>query len=429
MHLLRRQLLLVSLLFSACGTPADLDQLDEAPPPTEQQTDNAIINSDGTQAGVAPAPVAPESAPALPPAEPSAPTPSAPTPDAPMVDAPAEEPGIAVVLAPPMQAPSTPSAPEPSFPSAPEPAIPGVPEPSAPEPVVPAQPGDAGVTPSDGDAAVEPPDDGVSPPAPSARVVIPSASATVEVKAALVAEGSGSERVGAIKLHNGVGQIVLEGRSLKALAYAAVDWTEAGYMLYQTLVVGSDRLYVVWLYCVGDQISSLYSEGTLNAPLKWEVASGSCTELASMQPVAVAFPALNMGIPKPIEGFRVAGPHLTVESGRTGKYVMDGKTLTVLPFQIVDCSTCPEDGYDGWYELHALLWDRLGRKLSFGAFYLSPRHAGQIGLDYVIRLPDVTFGQPPHWFAADWSKLPVDKSQAEDPRVTTLSRPLAPLAH
>jgi hypothetical protein len=263
------------------------------------------------------------------------------------------------------------------------------------------------------------------------RISIPSSSADVQLKAALVAEGRGTDRIGAIDMQGGVGSIEIAGAKVQALAYAPVDWTEAGYQLYQTLAVARDRLFVIWFYCADQRLTGIYSEGTEALPLAWEPASGSCTELVDGAARRVTFPAIDMPVPKLIGGFRVAGPQLKLEAGQAGTFELEGRTLKVLPFQVVDCSTCPEDGFDGWYELHALLWDATLRKVRFGAFYLSPRHAGQIGLDYMIGLPDVTFGAPPSWFPAEWSKVAANKSAASsDSHVLSLprslSRPRAP---
>lgn len=418
MHLTR---VLAALALSITACDSSVDSPEPSAEPTVSEEQSATVGDDTSQ--VAPAPGAPGlpasdagQAPATPPTAPEAPPAAAPVPTpstAGMSGVPSAAPtrsdGISIVTQPSGMADA--GAPIDAIDVAADAAL-VAPTPPAPTRVEP-------------DAGMLSEDELIELRRRTARIVIPSSSGEVQLEAALNADGVGSDRIGAIQMEDGVGTIEIDGASVRALAYAPVDWTEAGYMLYQTLAVARNRLFVVWFYCADERIQSIYSEGTHDAPLLWEPASGSCTQRVGGEPTSVSFPAIDMVQPTPIDGFHVEGPHLNVRSGRAGTFEMDGETLTVLPFQVVDCSTCPEDGFDGWYELHALLWDVSARKVRFGAFYLSPAHAGQIGLDYVIGLPDLTFGAAPRWFPADWTRLAANKSGAlDDPRVQSLASPL-----
>ncbi len=139
-----------------------------------------------------------------------------------------------------------------------------------------------------------------------------------------------------------------------------------------------------------------------------------CTGAASGWVMDASLPAL-AAAPAPLDtGMTITGTgiHLGAAGGQVD---LAGATWELVPFNTVDCTTCPGGP---WYELHSMLL-RAG-EACFTILYLRLNVPGSVQLGYTLCLP--TLDRPDAVYTASWSGTPLAKQRAT-PR---LWRPAAP---
>lgn len=237
--------------------------------------------------------------------------------------------------------------------------------------------------------------------AASQRIEIPAVQTTKTLAARVAIDGQGTDHVGAIDVEDSTGSVVIGQESLDVLVYQKIPWEAFGRTLYQTIAVSAEVLYVMWFYCDGsDDLREIWLEGIDGYELTWEQGTGSCSGLDDTHSVEVEFPAVDWPIPETLDRFEVMGQDLEIGPDTENSVLLEGVDYQVMVFDEVDCTT--ECGGDGWYELHALLWDPAAIRVYFGIFYLYEDNP-QIQLAWVIGLPDLD--EPgPLYFEASWSR-------------------------
>jgi len=252
---------------------------------------------------------------------------------------------------------------------------------------------------ADDSAPAEPDASPVADAAPRGRISVPASLGDLSLPFGIHVTGTGSSRVDAISVLNAGGQFQILDHTTDVAVYHRVEWPDIGRELYQTIAVASDRLYVLWFYCSGSALEELWVEGTDGTRLAWEPATGSCTYTPEPSTRLLELPAVDMEWPEDRSGFLLDGAELQLDGTGPGRATIEGVEMTLLPFERVNCTSCPPSG---WYELHALLWDEPAQRLCFGIFYLWPDDPGTIDFDYGFCLPDL---QPlaPATFLASWS--------------------------
>lgn len=253
--------------------------------------------------------------------------------------------------------------------------------------------GDEGMPDDEPDASPEP------DAALSGWISVPSTVGDMELPFGINVTGAGSSRVDSISVLNAGGQFQILDRTTDGAVYQRIEWPEVNRDLYQTLAVTTDAIYVLWFYCAGSQLEELWVEGTDGTRLAWEPATGSCTYSAEPSSRLIELPAIEMPWPEDPSGFQLDGELLQLDGARPGRVTIDGVEMMLLPFERVNCASCPPMG---WYELHALLWDEAAQRLCFGIFYLWRDNPGTIDFAYGFCLPDL---QPLETttFAATWT--------------------------
>jgi len=212
-------------------------------------------------------------------------------------------------------------------------------------------------------------DDDCDPTTPdAARVQLAATRGRVFVEVPVDLDGAGSERVGAIALTGAVGTVEVDGETLRAFVDERVPWPGTGYVMQQILAIGPERLVTLWAYCEGGALSYVYLGDMAPDPLDVEMASGSCAEHDEPAWVDVELPAVSLPIPDLVGGFVVDGPAIEVRDGAPGGVRTDDRSLTLLPYRVVDCTT--DCGGAGWYELHSLLWSSTEQLAAFAIVYL-----------------------------------------------------------
>jgi hypothetical protein len=267
-------------------------------------------------------------------------------------------------------------------------------------------------------------DPGARPDAqPDAPVMVPgfpavlelaATQATITVPFTASASGSASPPFGNVAMTRDVGTLQLNGGTLASFVYMTVPF--AGYVLYQGFAVGSERWDVFWLYCQGSGLEHIYDEGVGGPELFVRPATGSCSGTATPATVQVSLPALTIPPPAPFGGYTVTGSDILVASDGTGALTLDDRSMPLVVFGEVDCSTIC--GAPGWYELHTIVWDETQRRVIFVIIYLLNGTPHQVQLTYARSLPDLGDPIGTRNFPATWTA-----TTARTPRVRSAGPP------
>lgn len=233
-----------------------------------------------------------------------------------------------------------------------------------------------------------------------ARIVIEATEGELALDFDVTITGEGSAFIGAIDVSLASGTAAIGGETLPVVAYERQPFGE--YLLFQLLAVATDRWYLLWAYCQGEELAWVYFEGTDGTALDLEPASGSCLDGSGPTLAAVSFPAIDMAIPPLIDGFTIDGPDVELDGASPG-LVQLGSPHTVLAFEDVDCTT--ECGQPGWRELHSILWDPAGERACFGIFYLFADEPDVL-LTYALTLPDLSDPAGALALPASWTHTP-----------------------
>lgn len=237
--------------------------------------------------------------------------------------------------------------------------------------------------------------------ASGARIVGAPTAGSLPLAFTLDVSGSGSASLGGIALARGAGAIAMQGRAMDAAVVARVDF--AGSEVYQVIAVSKERWALVWLYCKGGALQSIYSESTDGAGISNELASGSCIERRGASVVDIRFPGFDMPAPRLPPGFSIRGEEVAYDGKGAGTIRLQGKSVALYPFSVVDCTR--DCGDYKWYELHSLLWDAESQRASFGILYLYEERAWPIELAYTLTLPTLgRYGDTLAFTGASWSR-------------------------
>lgn len=228
-------------------------------------------------------------------------------------------------------------------------------------------------------------DAGTDAGVPDDRIVVRATEGTLSLPFTLTVDGSGTERIGDVLLDEGVGDVGIDGTPIAAAVHERQPWPGFDWILFQTLVVREDAIFVLWLYCRDGALEWIYYEGTDGTPMTVEAASGTCVDTPDPVDAAVSFPAVDMPFPPLVGGFTIEGADVSLASAAPGEVRLGATAFTLLVWSTVDCTV--ECGVPGWWELHALMWDRAGRAC-FGIYYLFDAEP-TIHLTYSLSLPDL----------------------------------------
>ena len=216
--------------------------------------------------------------------------------------------------------------------------------------------------------------------------------------------GSGGTVIGDVDIRGAVGTVQIHGRTVDAFSYRRIPWPTENRTLYQTRAGAPDDIYVPWFYCSdsGD-LREIWYEGTDDTELDYERGSGSCSGSDTPAEPAVSFPALDMELESTDGGFEVSGTDVSIGADGTGTATFFDTTYEVYVFDQVDCSVrC--NSSDGWYELHALMWNADEQELYFGIFYLLD-DGSTVRLSYTIGIPSLFEPGQQQYTDATWTQL------------------------
>jgi hypothetical protein len=225
------------------------------------------------------------------------------------------------------------------------------------------------------------------------RINLPSISANDTDSFGIDISGTGSV-VSNVDIKSRFGTVSLAGQSVEALVYEKIPWSDFSFVIYQAVAVQAHALTVFWFYCKGSTLTDAFWESTTSSKVLTEPMTGTCTSAAALN-VKVSWPALSMAVPAAVAGFRAQGPGIDVGDASPGSALLDGRTWTLYPYAIVDCSKIC--GASGWYELHSLLWESKTGSAAYGILYLFPGQPNEVRLSYGLelrtlrRLADTTY--------------------------------------
>lgn len=251
-------------------------------------------------------------------------------------------------------------------------------------------------------------------------VAVPTTDETKKLNFSFAATGAGSSRVGTITIDENQGQVVLDGKTLPVLSYLQQPWEP--YTLYQTLLVDDDAWYLMWLYCVGDELRHIYFEGTNGTRLADEPASGSCAAMTESTSIPVALPATTLRI-EPNRAFEIVGERLSLGKDGRGMVQLGSKRYDLFPFEVVDCLDCADDG---WLELHSVFTPPEGGAAGTMILYFYASKPTEIMGTYGLELPSLKDPVGIRNFAATWTYDPPPMARRHGAPPTKRPWPLRP---
>ncbi len=235
--------------------------------------------------------------------------------------------------------------------------------------------------------------------------VTPATSGVLTRDFGLDLKGLGSNRVKQIVIEDNFGFAVVNGVSIPLLVHENTP-PQQGHNVFQAVALGSDELFVIWLFCKAGELVNIYLEGTDGTFLRSEDAKGSCQVGHGTTETPVRFPPRKLrwpANPEPHRGdnrFSVKGKGIKIERG-VGTVEVGGRWFDIAVFSTVDCiDTCGIGGVGGWWELHSLLRHPDTGEVCIAIGYLSPSNASQVSFRYSICLPSLE--EPTPLFAATW---------------------------
>ncbi len=215
-------------------------------------------------------------------------------------------------------------------------------------------------------------------------IVVEPTHGTLPLDFRVRAFGTGNGLFEVLDIKGNLGFVLVDGEKLPALIYLRQPWDEFSLTLFQGITVANDRIYVFWLYCNEGELQSVWLEGTDGTSLHREPYSGTCVDSFSPITPVVEFPAIKMPIPELVDGLEAFGPAVDISGANPGWLETESGRLTVFAFERLDCTT--DCGTPGWWEYHALLWDRQSGRICFAIFYFFPG-SGDVLVTYSLTLP------------------------------------------
>jgi hypothetical protein len=183
----------------------------------------------------------------------------------------------------------------------------------------------------------------------------------------IAAEGRGTDFVGALRLAHGVGTVELGCETLQVAVYDSFVSAD-GIVQVTTLAVKSDRLYALQFECDKARLGSVWYESTDGAANVPEQLSGSCSEVTLPADSRVVFPAIDMPLPRTLNGYTIDGPEISLSREGRGSLSLNGVAHELFVFGDHRCLENCE--LDDWSSLEALIWERSSGRLSYGLVYL-----------------------------------------------------------
>jgi hypothetical protein len=248
-----------------------------------------------------------------------------------------------------------------------------------------------------GDAAA-PRADG--PPPGDGGPLVPATHGSLPVSFEVDVTGAGSARLGQVTVDANAVAYTLRGVPHVGVAYHYHKWL--GYTLHDIVSIATDgsNLAVTYLYCQGSDLPYAYTESFVDA-MDWEPMTGTCAGTVKDWAFETNLPALAVAPTAIDTGMSITGTDIQLDASG-GHLDLAGVTWDLVPFNTVDCSTCPGGP---WYELHVVLM-RPG-EACFTILYLYPDDPGQVRLALALCLPSLA--TPDAVYAAAWSGTLIPK--------------------
>ncbi len=211
-----------------------------------------------------------------------------------------------------------------------------------------------------------------------------------------------------LDFQNGRGTVALSSGSASSVLYDQYDFD--GYRGYTAIVPTGDRWHVLYPYCKGESLRTVWHFETGSQRLRELPASGSCTgtDGASVTAgISLSTSTLNLptlcGLEIEAVGLNPAaqdvptGETISLKLNQPGTAVRQDPSTgdlvehQFIPFAGVNCSACASPG---WYEVHSILWNDTNRSATYGVLYLFggaagtfPDQGGRMLLDALFELP------------------------------------------
>lgn len=192
-----------------------------------------------------------------------------------------------------------------------------------------------------------------------------------------------------VSIVDNVGTVAFEGRGpAQAFIYETTAAPFPPERLFAGLGIEDGAWFPFWLYCSPDgHLDYFDGEMTDRDVAVLIPVDGTCQASGQMQALTVDIPAHTLRNVALTCGFTVhaaAPTAIDLGSSRAGTVDFAGDPSILLPFHTMDCrSGC---GSGSWYEIHAILWDRVRPSVGFTVLYLYPGES-EVDADNGILLP------------------------------------------
>lgn len=197
--------------------------------------------------------------------------------------------------------------------------------------------------------------------------------------------GSSSDNLFSVNIVNNAGSVTQGGRTTQVVVNNQIPWTSP-LTLYSIIGTDSEAILMGWVYCENDSLTTLWLEDTTGAAgFTNSTVMGSCSITSSPQSVDFVTTDECVGVTPPASYPSIdGGTELSLQPGSVGSVILGNEPYSLLPFAIVDCSSCSGGGIDGgWVEVHSVMGSSTSTNVCMGIFYLPVQHTPTIALDYV----------------------------------------------
>ncbi|HET6279849.1 MAG TPA: hypothetical protein VFH73_02755 [Polyangia bacterium] len=208
------------------------------------------------------------------------------------------------------------------------------------------------------------------------RLTLPARDGVAAAPFSLDVDATGSADIRSIAIAGNRGQVSYRGHTVDFLVHERIPYpgTRVLYQAFGSVVDDGRDLHLLWLYCDGERLGTVYYETTSTAGAYVPI-NGQCRVTEKFVQIPTHLPALDLQVPRLACGFSIdsADGSISLDGAGPGTLMDDlGAPRKALIFNMLDCRNgcdAPELGHS-WFELHVLLWDAARPVLDYGILYL-----------------------------------------------------------
>ena len=212
-------------------------------------------------------------------------------------------------------------------------------------------------------------------------------------------QGSGSDVVGRVAFTDGVGSVDVNCTRLGAAIYQRGTYEEGH--VYHALAANIERWYPFRFYCKDNgNLDVICYDGTdgTDWTCDWS-ADGRCLGSGDWIESRVRFPRFDSPWPRPITGYTIEGPSISLPSDGRGTITVDGVEQQLFAFGNIDCGDCEPTR---WHHLHVLTWAPVEEQADLATLVLLDDQPDLVQMGWRLGFPGFLHLEP-HEFPATFT--------------------------